>query len=287
MDARSTLIFSVDYIGVQLLKMGELVVAGLGLFDERSISLRGLEEARNADFVFAELYTSLMPGMRIEALENLVGKKISFVTRKALEEEDGEPIIQAARRGRTVFLVPGDPLIATTHVNLRIRAREAGIQTRIVHGASIITAVIGLSGLQNYKFGKSVTIPFPDTGVVSEAPYDIIGFNRRAELHTLCFLDIQAETERFMTVSEALNLLLTLEKKKGESLLTRSTLLVGVGRAGSPDPVVKAGLLDEVQDYDFGKPPFTLVFPGKLHFMEAEALITLADAPESIRERVR
>jgi diphthine synthase len=272
---------------VQLLKMHELVIAGLGLYDEKSISIRGLEEARNADYVFAELYTSFMAGLRIEALEARVGKRISVVTRKALEEDDGESIIQAARRGRTVFLVPGDPLIATTHVSLRIRARKAGIHTRLVHGASIISAAVGLSGLQNYKFGKSVTIPFPNNGAVSEAPYDVVDANLRARLHTLCFLDIQAEKQRFMTIQEALRLLLTLEKKRRKSLITRRTLLVGIGRAGSKDPVVKAGLLGETRDYDFGKPPFTLIFPGQLHFMEAEALIVLADAPESIREQVK
>jgi len=38
-----------------------------------------------------------------------------------------------------------------------------------------------------------------------------------------------------------------------------------------------------VINYDFGVPPHTLIFPGKLHFMEAEALITLAGAPEEVR----
>lgn len=262
-------------------------MTGLGLYDQNGISLRGLEEARNADFVFVEMYTSFMPGLRIKALEALIGKEVSVVTRKALEEEEGDSIVQAAQRGRTVFLVPGDPLIATTHVNLRIRARKAGVRTRIIHGASIISAAIGLAGLQNYKFGKSVTIPFSNGGIVSEAPYDVIYSNQRAELHTLCFLDLEAETERFMTIREALRLLLALEKKKRKSLITRRTLLVGVGRAGSQNPVVKAGLLDEMRNYDFGKPPFTLIFPGRLHFMEAEALVVLADAPETVLERVK
>jgi len=39
-----------------------------------------------------------------------------------------------------------------------------------------------------------------------------------------------------------------------------------------------------VINYDFGAPPHTLIVPGKLHFMEVEALITLADAPQEVME---
>ena len=48
--------------------MGELVFIGLGLDDEKGITLRGLDEARSADLVFAELYTSALPGASLEAV---------------------------------------------------------------------------------------------------------------------------------------------------------------------------------------------------------------------------
>ena len=56
--------------------MGELVFIGLGLHDEKGVTLRGLEEARGADMVFAELYTSTLAGASLESVERLVGKKI-------------------------------------------------------------------------------------------------------------------------------------------------------------------------------------------------------------------
>ncbi|MDH7564489.1 MAG: diphthine synthase, partial [Candidatus Bathyarchaeota archaeon] len=152
--------------------MGEIVFVGLGLHDEAGMSLRGLEEARTADKVFIELYTSLMPDLSIKRLEAACGKPIIEATRKELEDENGRVVLDAAKTGKTVILVPGDPLIATTHVALRIDAAKQGIKTRIVHGASIVSAAIGLSGLHNYKFGKSVTIPFPETH--STTPYDVI-----------------------------------------------------------------------------------------------------------------
>ncbi len=267
--------------------MGELVFVGLGLFDETDISLRGLKEVKKADTVFAELYTSLMSGLSIQKLEKLVKKKITVVSRRVLEEEEGKRILQEAEKGKAVFLVPGDPLIATTHVDLRIRAEKMGIKTRIIHGASIVSAVIGLSGLQNYKYGRSVTVPFPEKGFIPETPYVVIQVNQRMGLHTLCFLDVKAEKKRYMTVKEGLQSLLAIEKRKENHVVTPDTLVVGIARAGSEEPTVKAGFIGDVMNYDFGAPPHTLVFPGRLHFMEAEALVTLAKAPELIREMAK
>jgi len=266
--------------------VSELVFVGLGLFDEKDVSLRGLEEIKEADTVFVEFYTSLMVGLSVRKLEKLIGKGVSVISRRHLEEENGQMILQKAEKGKTVLLVPGDPLIATTHVDLRIRAEKLGIKTRVIHGASIISAAIGLSGLQNYKFGRSVTVPFPESGFVSETPYLVIKENGKMGLHTLCFLDVKVEEEKYMTVKDGLEALLTVEKRKRNKVVTSDTVVIGIARAGSKAPVVKAGYTEEVMNYDFGKPPHTIIFPGKLHFMEAEALITFARASEQIRGMV-
>jgi diphthine synthase len=176
--------------------------------------------------------------------------------------------------------------MATTHVDLRIRAEKQGIKTRVIHGASIISAAIGLSSLQNCKFGKSVTIPFPQENVISETPYKTILENKVMGLHTLCLLDLKVEEKCYMTIKEGLELLLAVEKGKKKHVATLNTLVVGIARAGSPTPIVKTGYLGELIDYDFGVPPHTLIFPSRLHFMEAEALVALAKAPERIRETV-
>ncbi len=279
-----TLIFLVIAHNQRWQRMGELVFVGMGLHDENDISLRGLEEAKKADSVFVELYTSLMEGLSLEKLERLVEKKVDLVSRRMLEEENGNIILTAAKKGKAVLLVPGDPLIATTHVDLRIRAEEARIKTHIIHGASIVSAAIGLSGLQNYKFGRSVTIPFTEGDVVSETPYNVIKTNLDMGLHTLCFLDIKAEEKRYMTIREALETLLVVEARMRKLTVTLDTLVAGIARASSRNPAVKAGSLGDLLDYDFGSPPHTLIFPGTLHFMEAEALIQLAHAPKNIRK---
>jgi len=256
----------------------------MGLYDEKDLSLRAIEEIKTSDKAFAELYTSLMPNLDIGRLEKLVGKKVTVVLRKVLEEEGGLQVLQDAKWGKVAFLVPGDSMIATTHVDLRIRAKKMGIKTRIVHGASIISAVIGLTGLQNYKFGRNVTVPFLENGVTADTPYKVIMENKKRGLHTLCFLDIRAEKKRYMTVKDGLNALLTADGKNKRNIITQDTLAVGVARAGAPDVCVRADYIRDLLKYDFGSPPHTLVFPAKLHFMEAEALVTLADAPKKVLE---
>ena len=67
--------------------MNELVLIGLGLYDEKDMSLRGLETLKDSETVFAEMYTSLMPGLSIQNLEEMIGKSIFIITRKNLEEE--------------------------------------------------------------------------------------------------------------------------------------------------------------------------------------------------------
>jgi diphthine synthase len=263
----------------------ELVFVGLGLHDEKGISLKGLEETKTADHVFMELYTSLLPDFSIRRFETLSGKQVQLVSRSNLEEENGALILNAAEKGKTVLLVPGDPFIATTHVTLRIEAEKRGIQTRIIHGASIISAIIGLSGLHNYKFGKTVTIPFLEN--FSETPYNVIAQNKKLGLHTLCLLDIKADEKRFLNIPKGLELLLRIEQKRKKRITTPNTLAIGVARVGSQAPVLKADFIRKLLNYDFGEPPHSLIFPGKLHFMEAEALMAFAGAPAKVRSMVK
>jgi len=263
----------------------ELVFVGLGLNDEKGISLKGIEETQTADNIFMELYTNLLPDFSTQRFEAKIGKKVHVLSRHELEEENGVLILNAAEKGKAVFLVPGDPLIATTHVTLRIEAAKRGIKTRIIHGASIISAIIGLSGLHNYKFGKTVTIPFPEN--FSETPYNVIAQNKKLGLHTLCLLDLKIDEKRFLTINEALTTLLEIEQKRKEEIITPNTIAIGVARAGSNTPTIKADHIKALSKHDFGEPPQSLIFPGELHFMEAEALVTLAGAPETLRRTAK
>ena len=257
--------------------MGELVFIGLGLHDEKGITLRGLEEARSADVVFAEFYTSALLGARVDALEALVGKPIARLGREQVEV--GGMLLDAARSRRVAFLVAGDPMVATTHVDLRLRAAEAGIPTRVIHGVSILGAAAGALGLQAYKFGRTTTVPFPAPGFRPTSPLDPILENRRAGLHTLVLLDLR-EDGAFLDPKDALRSLLEMAAAKEAADFGPQTLVCALSQVGSPEVRLRAGRVDDVLKEDLGPPLHCLVIPGKLHFLEEKALAAFAGAPD-------
>ena len=256
---------------------GKLTFIGLGLFDEKDISIKGLEEIKKSDKVFAEFYTAKLVGTDIEKLENMFGKKIKILNRE--ETEKGDIVINSALNHDVAFLTAGDSMTATTHVDLRLRAIKKGIETRVIPGSSIVTAVSGLLGLQNYKFGRTTTLAYPEKNYFPTSPYDVIKDNKKMGLHTLVLLDIQADNNSYMTANEGIKLLLEMEEKKEGKILSKDNLVCVVARAGSNNPVVFAGGFKELSNKDFGPPLHTLVVPGKLHFMEVEALEKLAQLP--------
>ncbi|HIJ98883.1 TPA: diphthine synthase [archaeon] len=239
---------------------------GLGLWNEKSMSLEALEEAKDCDVLYVEFYTSRLTGLKnISELENQIGKEIKVLNREQFEGKT-KNFLQEAREKNIGILVAGDALTATTHIDLLIEAKKGGIEFRVVHGSSIYTAAAGLSGLQIYKFGRATSIPF----FKAESPYDILAENKKAGLHTLIFLDIQ--NENLMSANEAMKKLIEIEKKKKKKVFTENTEIVIVARAGSENPLVKFGKVKELLKEDFGGPMHVLIVPGKLHFKEREAL---------------
>lgn len=259
--------------------MGELVFLGLGLHDEKGITLRGLEEARAADVVFAEFYTSALLGANAAALEALIGKPVRRLSREQVET--GTEILSAARDRRVVFLVAGDSMVATTHVDLRLRAAAAGIPTRVIHGVSILGAAAGVLGLQAYKFGRTTTVPFPSPGHEVTSPLDPILENRRAGLHTLVLLDLR-EDGTFLDPKSALESLLAMARSRGTSEFGSTTLVCVLSRVGSPDVRITTGSVSALLGQDLGSPLHCLVVPGTLHFLERDALVAFGGAPQDL-----
>ncbi len=261
--------------------MPELKFIGLGLHDELGISLRGLGEARAAGVVFLELYTSPMPGLSIQRLEGLLGKPIRLLGRADLEERFHEAVLEPIKEaGSGALLVPGDPMVFTTHASLRLEAERAGIRTSIIHASSILSAVCGATGLHGYKFGKAATIPIHQGPKPPESPYECLRDNRARGLHTLLLMDFRADEGAAMAINGALGQLLAIESKRGEGALTPDTLVVGVARIGSPDQLVRGGRARRMLEEDFGPPPHCLVIPGELHFVERDCLRAFAGVPE-------
>jgi len=238
-----------------------LTFVGLGLYDEWDVSERGLACIRSADYIVLECYTSRLMGATRKRLAEFYGRPVQPLTREDVEQYPGE-LLARAENSNVVFLCAGDPMVSTTHADLRIRAAEQGIPTAIIHGASIASAVCGLCGLQNYRFGRSCSLPFPEKNWSPSSPIDVVAQNRELRLHTLVYLDIQRE--RFMTVGEAVEILETMAIGKGITI----PLYIGIACAGSDAPVVMAGTADRIREVDFGPPLHIVVVPGELHDME-------------------
>lgn len=260
--------------------MGELTLIGMGLHDENGLTLRGLNAAKNADTLYAEFYTSIMPGFSMTQLQRLVGKEVKILTRKELEEDADRTILTDAKTERVALLTPGDPMSATTHVGLVLSARRLGIPTVLIHSASIVTAAAGVTGLEVYKFGRTVTIPSPETNPLPESVYEFIGDNLGMGLHTLALLDIQ----NGLTIPDAIRILFKLEEIKDANVVRDDRLIVAIARVEAPDCIVRADKAANLMRADFGKPPYSIILPGKLHFVEAEALQVLAGASPALLE---
>ncbi len=248
-----------------------LTLVGLGLWDEQDLTLAGLDACKKADIVYAELYTNIWNG-DIRKIEKLTGKKIKVLKRPDLEE-DSSKVINESKRKDVSILVCGDPLVFTTHFSLIAEARKQKIQTRIIHNASILSA-IGETGLHAYKFGKSATIPMPDKNVGADSIYNTIKENKTLGLHTLLLLDVDLERKKHLKVSDAFKILSEMEKKRGEGFITEHTDAMVFSSAGSPKPVVEYGKISALSKKKFDAPA-VIIIPGMLHFSEAEFLESL------------
>lgn len=252
---------------------------GLGLNDEKGLTLEGLEQTRNADAVFAEFYTNPMPGLDRKKLEDLLGKKIVALSRVQLEDEGAREIINAARTRKVVFLVPGDPMIATTHVSVRLELSKRGIPSRIVHAPSIASAVCGATGLQSYKFGKSITLP--QEPKVPRSVFDTLHDNKKLGLHTLILLDVKPLGSHQLTIGNAI------KKLTEEDSSIAQWTGIGVARVGSRDQIVLCAKFGMLQLEEFGNIPHCLVIPGRLHFVEVESLKAFCGAKDDDLESLK
>ena len=238
-----------------------LYFIGLGLNDEKDITVKGLETVKKCKYIYLESYTSKLQCSK-EDLEKLYGKEIILADRNLVEKQAEQTILKHAKDFPTAFLVIGDPMCATTHTDLMLRAKKADIQVKIIHNASIVSA-IRITGLEVYKFGKTTSIPFENENV--KAPYDVLINNLDKGLHTLFLLDLRPDENKYLSIKQALKYL----EKQG---LTAEIKLIACARIGSDNQIIKYGAALQLKEIDFGQPPYCLIIPAKLHFIEEEFL---------------
>jgi diphthine synthase len=167
-------------------------IIGLGLGDHRDITVRGLECVKNCDKLYLEYYTSVL-GVDKQKLEEFYGKTIELADREFVESHAEDIYQQCREEGLNIaLLVVGDPLCATTHVDIILRAKKEGIPVEVVHNASVMGAVASC-GLQLYQFGYTVSIPWFEGDIRPSSYYERISYNAKGGMHTLCLLDIKVK----------------------------------------------------------------------------------------------
>lgn len=164
-----------------------LLLVGMGPGSVGAMTLEAVEAASAATHRRYEAYTALWPDEELKLLEQTIGP-IERVMRPEVEQP--EDLFALASTSLVALLVVGDPLQATTHVDLQLQAVEAGIDCRVFHGISITTLVTGAIGLSNYRFGRQTTLTYPYGGWVATSPLETIILNRFTGLHTLALLDL-------------------------------------------------------------------------------------------------
>lgn len=245
-----------------------LYFIGIGLNDEKDITVKGLEAVKRCEYVFLECYTSILQ-VQTSKLEEFYGKKIILANRE-LVERNAHEIIDPALKKDVAFLVIGDIFGATTHTDLMLRAKDMGAECYFINNASILNA-IGIVGLELYKYGKTTSIPFATKSFNPKTAYEVIKENQSHGLHTLVLLDLNPKEQKFLTVNDAIKNLLSIENEYKEEIFMPETFVIGCARIGG-DYKIRYGKAKDILDADFGKPLHCIIIPGKLHFIEEEAL---------------
>ena len=236
-----------------------LNIIGIGLWDEKDITVKGLETVKKCSKVYLEVYTSKL-NCSVSDLEKFYDKKIITADRELVERKAEETILKDAETEETAFLVIGDTMAATTHIDLVLRARKKKIKVNTIHNASVLTAV-GVVGLELYKYGKTTSIPFENNKLKS--PIEVMKNNKANGLHTLFLLDLQPSENKYMTTRQAAEYMMN----NGVNL---NEICISVGGLGSENPEIKITTLQRVPILKLF--PQCLIIPGRLHFMEEDAL---------------
>jgi diphthine synthase len=254
-----------------------LWLIGLGIHGIRGIGLNSLDVLKNCDIVYVERYTSSISDLELDELNGLIctdGKKHTILIHRWFLE-DGREILENAKDKEIALLTYGDPLIATTHAELHIRAVKNSISVKVIHAASGISSLVGETGLHVYKFGRTVTITSEPQSVISV--YSTIFDNLILGNHTMILTEYNDRDGQafFLNPADALKALLESERDLKNKACHEETFAIIVSRIGTKHQTMISGKIRSLINLDYGLGPHTLIVTGFLHFAEVDALTTL------------
>jgi diphthine synthase len=263
-----------------------LFFIGLGISGYNGISLLALNALKTCTIIYIERFTSAICDQDILELDKAVRSEDKGITMLSVQRwfvEDGREILERALDQNVALVTYGDPLIATTHTELYIRAVKNSINVNILHAASGVSSVIGETGLHMYKFGRSVTMM--STPLSALSVYNTIFDNLLAGNHTLIlteYNDVHPNGLFFLDPVRVCNMLMEAERDLKYNIFSEETFMVVASRIGTSQKKIISGKVKSLTGMNFGTGPHSLIVTGGLHFTEEEALTTLtynADKP--------
>jgi len=246
-----------------------LYLIGLGLKPSH-LTLEAIDTIKSCDSVFVEVYTSQYAQGFINELKEMVGKPIMELNREGIEQNFESALISATKNN-IGLLIFGNPLTATTHIQLMLDAKEKGIKYKVIPGISI-TNMVAESGLDEYKFGRTITVCYHIVGFEPESFYDQIKENQKMGLHTLCLLDIKKDQmpQKMMNSIEGIQVLEKIAKKREEHNTWKYIALLGMSSEKQKIIAGREEIFASKEIYELF--PQTLIVCGKLNEKEKEVL---------------
>jgi diphthine synthase len=246
---------------------------GLGISGISELSDNTISVIKNADIVYLESFTSPISETEKEQLANMCDGEFKIAKRWLVE--DGNEILENAKKREVVLISYGDPYIATTHLELKTRAVTDKIETKTIHSSSIVSSLIGEIGLQYYKVGKILTIMNDPKSMIT--PYNTISNNLLSKMHSVILLEYNEDKSFFLAPQDALSLLLDAEKMQNGKIISLDTFAIIASRIGKSDQSITSGKISNLIKKEFGNPPHTIIIPGSLHFTESNAVKIVTD----------
>lgn len=245
-----------------------LFLVGAGLSDggltEEALSLL----KKGSVTVYAEKYTGWF-GDRLSDMEKKLGKKVTILERSGLEDNIAS-LIELAKRGDVAVLVAGDPLVATTHKIAWIEAKKADVKVSAIHSSSIVSAAMGTSGLDFYRFGQICTIPMWSDHYKPVSFYETIEKNQANGLHSLLLLDYDPKIGSIQP-SYAAEIMVQAEKTYKKGIIRPSTKMIVLHNLSIPGEQKLLLRLEEVKGLRLDEGPTIIILPAKMSKVEEEA----------------
>jgi diphthine synthase len=267
-----------------------LCLVGAGIYDNFEMS-NSIKVLNSCNRIYLERFTSPISDNFISILKSTLGpgKKIEIVKRWFVE--DGRQILDESKTLNVGLVSYGDPTIATTFTELRIRAMKNNIEVKVVHAASGITSLVGECGLQVYKIGKLVTMMEEKQSAISV--YSTIFGNLNLNCHTIILIEYRQDddgSEYFLKPNYVMSKLLEIEKDITYEIVSEDSFLIVVSRIGTDHQKIVSGKIKSLINLEYGRGPHSIIFPAKFHFTEEEAIINLTeiiDAPVDNTSRIK